>query len=124
MMNLHGIARAWIPRVNPETPGLIRRSAGFTMGPGARQVPQYEPDAPALFQVQGLSQKELLQIDSINRQGILCSVYVGGNYYGVQRANQKGSDLFLFNGQTWKVITVLEAWPDWCKVALSLQQSP
>ena len=119
-MNLHGIVRDHIARVNPEIPAVIRHSAGYQIV-GGKQVPKYEPDEPAMIQKQELTQRELLQVDSINKQGVLCSIYVSGNYYGVLRASQLGGDLFIFNGQTWKVVQVLEAWPDWCKLAAVLQ---
>jgi len=33
----------------------------------------------------------------------------------------KGGDLLDFGGQTWLVTAVLETWPDWCKVGVTLQ---
>ena len=121
-MNLHGIASRFISRVNPEIPAVIKKASGFTTNAAGKRSPTYEPDFPAMVQKQDLTQRELQQIDSINQQGILCSVYVNGNYYGVLRASQRGGDLFVMGGQTWKVVQVLEAWPDWCKIALVLQQ--
>lgn len=120
-MNLQGIARRYITRVNPDIPAIIRRSDGYTTLANGKQVPKYEPDQHAMIQRQELTQRELMQIDNANKQGAMCSIYVEGNFYGVLRASQLGGDLFIFNGQTWKVVQVLEAWPDWCKLAMVLQ---
>ena len=120
-MNLQDIVRSHITRVNPDIPAIIRRSAGYTTLPNGKQVPAYEPDQDAAIQRQELTQRELMQIDNANKQGVMCSIYVSGNYYGVLRASQLGGDLFIFSGQTWKVVQVLESWPDWCKLALVLQ---
>lgn len=120
-MSLQTLARACIASINPDIPAIIRRSAGYTTLPNGKQVPAYEPDEQAMIQRQELTQRELMQLDNVNRQSVLCSVYVSGNYYGVLRASQLGGDLFIFNGQTWKVVQVLEAWPNWCKLALVLQ---
>ena len=120
-MNLQDIVRSHITRVNPDIPAIIRGSAGYTTLANGKQVPKYEPDQHAMIQRQELTQRELMQIDNVNKQGVMCSVYVSGNYYGVLRASQLGGDLFIFNGQTWKVVQVLEAWPDWCKLAMVLQ---
>lgn len=120
-MNLHGFARGFVAAVNPEVPSTIRKSAGFTTLPNGKQVPAYEPDIEAMVQKQELTMRELMQVDNVVKQGVLCSVYVSGNYYGVLRAAQLGGDLFIISGQTWKVAQVLEAWPNWCKLALVLQ---
>ena len=120
-MNLHGLVRGYVSHVNPEVPATIRKSAGFTTLPNGKQVPTYEADVSARVQKQELTMRELMQIDNVVKQGVLCSVYVSGSYYGVLRAAQLGGDLFVIGGQTWKVAQVLEAWPDWCKLALVLQ---
>jgi len=120
-MNLHGLVRGFISGVNPEVAATIRKSAGFTTLANGKQVPAYEPDVSALVQKQELTMRELQQIDNVVKQGVLCSLYVAGNYYGVNRSSQLGGDLFIVGGQTWKVVQVLEAWPDWCKLAVVLQ---
>ena len=120
-MDLHGMARGFIGHVNPEVPAIIRRSNGYTTLPNGKQVRAYHPDERAMVQKQELTMRELQQIDNVVKQGVMCSIYVAGNYYGVTRSTQLGGDLFVIGGQTWKVAQVLEAWPDWCKLALVLQ---
>ena len=120
-MDLHGMARGFISQVNPEVPANIRRSSGFTTLPNGKQEPSYHPPEAVMVQKQELTMRELQQIDNVVKQGVMCSVYVPGNYYGVTRSTQLGGDLFEIGGQTWKVAQVLEAWPDWCKLALVLQ---
>ena len=60
-------------------------------------------------------------VDGLNIQGELCSVYLNGQIYGVDRGTAKGGDKFVFNSQTWLVVAVPEQWPDWCRVILCLQ---
>lgn len=120
-MNLHGIAAGAVGAVNPFIPAAIRQSTGYTTQADGERVPSYADPVSVMLQRQDLSSRDLRQIEGLNIQGITCAAYVRGNWYGVDRGNGQGGDLFDFNGQTWLVVAVLEAWPDWCKVALCLQ---
>ena len=82
-MDLHGMARGFISQVNPEVPANIRRSSGFTTLPNGKQEPSYHPPEAVMLQKQELTMRELQQIDNVVKQGVTCSVYVPGNYYGV-----------------------------------------
>lgn len=121
-MNVHKLARGLTSRVNPEVPAVAKRSLGYTTSASGKQAPSYAPDENIMVQKQELTMRELQHIDNVLKQGVLCSIYVEGNYYGVHRENKTGGDLFVIQGQTWKVVQVLEAWSGWCKLALSLQQ--
>ncbi|HEY6030507.1 MAG TPA: hypothetical protein VIU44_08090 [Gaiellaceae bacterium] len=72
-------------------------------------------------QVQDLSQRDLLQLNGLNVQGSQKTVYVGGMLSGVVRPTQKGGDLITLDDGTWLTTAVLEQWPDWCRVAVTLQ---
>lgn len=120
-MNLHAIAAGVIGAVNPHTPGLVHISLGSTVGPDFRQIPAYAAPQIALMQIQSLSTKDLQQLDSLNISGSTRAIYLSGNLNGLVRPMGKGGDLVSFGGQVWLVTAVLEGWPDWCKVSVTLQ---
>lgn len=120
-MNLHGIVSPIIAAVNPMMPGKVRYSDGYEMGPGRKQVPKYLATVDVSLQVQPLSTGDLKHLEAQNIQGVQRAVYMFGDTQGVVRPLAKGGDLLDFGGQTWLVTAVLETWPDWCKVGVTLQ---
>lgn len=69
-MNLHGMARRAIGRVNPETPVTIQQSTGaYTVTPDGTRIPQYST-LTSSAQIQALSADELRQVDGLNLQGV------------------------------------------------------
>lgn len=73
-------------------------------------------------QVQPLSYKDIEHVDSLNIGGYRRAIYISGRLDALVRMNQKGGDLvILADGTVWLVATVLEQWPDWVKVAATLQ---
>jgi hypothetical protein len=64
-------------------------------------------------------------MDSLNLQGDFQAIYINGHVAGLVRPNNKGGDLItLQDGRNYLVTTVLEDWPDWCKVAVTQQNNP
>lgn len=122
-MNLHGIVRGVIAVVNPEVDGILRVCTGFTTGTAGRQVPVYAADVSVRVQVQDLSQRDILHLDSMNIQGSQKVLYLSGAISGIVRSQGKGNDLVLLNNgaEIWAVTAVLEQWPDWCRVSVTLQ---
>jgi hypothetical protein len=120
-MNLHGIASGAISAVNPMIPATVASSTGYTTNPDGSRVPAYSttPDVP--IQVQALTAKEIERLNNLGIQGVLRVVYLSGNANGIVRKYGEGGDLLIFNGQTWLATTVLESWPDWTKLAVTLQ---
>lgn len=123
-MNLHGIVAGAIGTVNPFITAQAIQSTGYTALPSGKQVPSYADPITLSIQKQELSFKDLQHVDGLNIQGELCSVYLSGQIYGVDRGTAKGGDKFVFNSQTWLVVAVPEQWPDWCRVILCLQVAP
>lgn len=119
-MNLHQIVRGPITTVNPDVPGVLKVNSGFTTAPGGKRVQSYT-DVDVMAQMQELSSTDLKQVDAINVQGILRSVYLNGNFNGINRPDQKGGDILVVNGQQWLVVKVPELWPDWVKVIVCQQ---
>jgi len=121
-MNLHGIVRAAIGTVNPHQPVILRRSAGYTTSPSGRQVPAYEAPVTVRGQVQSMTTKDLRQLEALNVQNSEVAIYLDGFLDGVVRMSQKGGDLIeTQDGKVWLTTNVLEQWPDWVKVAVTLQ---
>ena len=120
-MNLHGIVSGAIGTVNPFIPAQAYQSSGYTTAADGSRVSSYATAVPLSIQKQELSFKDLQHVDGLNLQGIMCSVYLTGQIYGVDRGTAGGGDKFTFNGQTWLVVSVVEQWPDWCRVILCLQ---
>lgn len=126
-MNLHGIVRGAITAVNPDIPGIILRSTGWTTLPSGKRTPNYSPEQNVQIQVQALSSRELQQIEFLNIQGILRTLYMYGNVEGIDRPDKEGGDIVQFAQvpgeavQSWLVVRVNQVWPDWCSVVVALQ---
>lgn len=119
-MNLHGLASGYVSAVNPMIPVVVKQSTGFTVDANHNQVPTYTTISTA-GQVQPLSSTDLRLLERLNIQGVKQAVYLSGNFEGVFRVLGKGGDLITFNGFTYLVTAVLERWPTWCKVGVTMQ---
>ena len=120
-MDLHSIAGGAIGAVNPFVAAQYLKSTGTTTNADGSRAPAYAAPVTVSIQKQELSFKELQQIQNLNLQGIVCSMYLKGAAYGVYRGAGTGGDKIVLNGQTWLVVAVPESWPDWCKVIVQLQ---
>ena len=123
-MNLHAVANSAIRAVNPNVPATLRVSAGYATAPDGAQVPAYVAQA-VRAQVQALTYKDLVQVSGLNLNGSKCAIYLYGVANGVVRVTAKGGDLLVIASGvyagTWLIAQNLEQWPDWCKVAATLQ---
>lgn len=122
-MNLHGLASGLIGAVNPAIPLTIQVSAGYATDAGGKRTPIYAvPSINIPGQVQSLTFSDLKQVEGLNLQGIKRAIYLYGRVDGLVREFNKGGDLITApDGNIWLVALVLEYWPDWCKVAVTLQ---
>ncbi|WP_048996424.1 hypothetical protein [Burkholderia multivorans] len=121
-MNLHGIVSGAISTVNPPILATFKSSNGtYTTNPDGTRIPAYDITENVPIQVQALTAAEIRHMDNLNLQGVLRAVYLNGQANGIVRKYGKGGDLLIFNGQTWLATTVLESWPDWTKIAVTLQ---
>lgn len=119
-MNLHGIAASAIGAVNPFIQITVQQSTGYTVDANYKQVPTYTT-ITTTGQVQPLSATDTRRLLGMNIQNVTQAVYLNGNFEGVFRVLGKGGDLLVFNGYTYLVNAVLERWPDWCKVGVTMQ---
>lgn len=125
-MNLHSAVAGAIGAINPFIPVSIQRSTGYTVAPGGKQVPSYATVPSMMGQKQPLSGSDIYRLNTLNIQGVTCKMYLNGNYEGVVRDDGQGGDLFTFGtpAKLYLVTQVMERWPDWCCVALTMQESP
>lgn len=126
-MDLHSIVSGAIGTVNPFILASIEMSSGYTTTASGKQVPAYFPAINQLIQVQALQYNDIAQLDGLNIQGERRAIYLEGFWSGVIRSDSKGGDLLTFPEypggalRTWLVVQVLEHWPDWSKLAVTLQ---
>jgi hypothetical protein len=120
-MNLHQIVSGAIGVVNPHVIAQLYQSTGYTTADDGTQMPSYAAPVRASVQVQALSSDELKLVDGLNVQGNKQAIYLNGNWQGLVRPDHRGGDLIKLGDTTYLVITVLESWPDWTKLAVVLQ---
>ena len=120
-MNIFGIVRrlsAVVPRVNL----TVQVSTGYTTNADGSRVPTYAAPQVVSGSVQALQFNDITQLDALNIQGERRKIYIKGQVDGLVRVENKGGDLITDPlGNVWLVALVLEAWPDWCSVAVTLQ---
>ena len=126
-MNLRGLANKYTRLTNNNIQVNWVQSTGYVTDSAGKRVPTtitLTVDA----QVQALSTSDLKHIDGLNITGVMRTVYLYGNAAGVVRADQIGGDILRFpevpNGtiRNWLITQVVETWPDWCHVIVTLQQ--
>ena len=120
-MDLRGLANGVSSTVNPNKTVTVRRSTGFTIGAGRRQVPSYAAPVTGPGQIQALDANDIKQLDGLNVQGTIRAIYLRGNLAGVIRPDGTGGDIVQISGQDRLVVKVLEGWPTWTKAAIVLQ---
>jgi hypothetical protein len=121
-MNLESMASGVIGGVNANTAVTIKRAIGYVYsdaGDGT-QVPQYQI-VNTYAQIQALSGTDIQRLNNLNIQGLMCAAYVDARIHAIVRKDGKGGDLFVFRGNTWLAVHILENWSEWTKVVLVLQ---
>ena len=120
-MDLRGLANGVTSTVNPNKTVTVRRSTGYTIGAGRKQVPGYADPVTGPAQIQALDANDIKQLDGLNIQGTVRAIYLRGVLAGVVRPDGTGGDIVQIAGQDWLVVKVLEGWPTWTKAAIVLQ---
>lgn len=120
-MNLHQLVRGAIGSINPDIPVTIKQSTGATGEDDTGRVTPIYATLTATGQKQPLTGRDIERFQQQGIQGVTCKMHLNGNYEGMFRVLGKGGDLLLFGGQTYAVASVMERWPDWCCVALTMQ---
>ncbi len=121
-MNLHKVVSGSIAAVNPHQRATLQFSTGYTTNSDGSRVPTYGTPIMVTAQVQSLTEPELQHLQGLNVQRSEQGIYLSGMLHAVQRPTQKGGDLVtLRDGTVWLTTSVLEGWPDWCKVSVVAQ---
>ena len=120
-MDLRSVANGISGVVNPNVPVIVKRSTGYTVGAGQKQIPSYAASGPGFGQLQALDANDVKQLDGLNIQGMCKALYLRGVLAGVVRPDGKGGDIVTIAGQDWLTVKVLEGWADWTKIAIVLQ---
>ena len=125
-MNLHAIVAGVIGTVNE--PMLVTVQVSTGPGPTARdgkRSPTYAAPFNLWADVQAFTTKDLQLIDRLNIQKSDRAIYFNGEVDAIIRMSQKGGDLVtLPDGTVYLTTAVIERWgaaPDWCRVAVTLQ---
>lgn len=120
-MNLHAIAAPIIAAVNPMTAVTMRRSTGYMINADGSRTPAYT-DTTLQAQIQALTYQDLQMIEGLQLNGERRSIYLYGNFGSMNRGAGTGGDLIIFPDATvWLIAFGFEVWPDWCRVAATLQ---
>lgn len=126
-MDLRGMANAVSNAVNPNLIVSVQRSTGYTIGTGRKQVPTYADAVSGPAQVQALDGNDLKQLDGLNIQGTIRTIFLRGNLASVVRPDTKGGDLVTIpapsvHAGSWLIVKVLETWELWTKAAIVKQE--
>jgi hypothetical protein len=121
-MNLHQLASPAINVVNPRIPVIIQVNAGYNTAASGKRTPIWDVPVEVLGQVQELTTRDLRQLDGLNITGSSRKVYLYGTVNAGVRVTRNGGDLItLPDGNVYLTTSVLEQWPDWVCVAITLQ---
>lgn len=126
-MNLRQIANGLTRAVNPNQTVQWVRSTGYSTDAAGKRQPLPDLTKPLSANVQPLQGKDLQHVDALNLQGVFRSVYLYGDVEAIVRADGKGGDILQFpltpggDAKNWLVTQVMESWPDWCRVIVTLQ---
>lgn len=120
-MDLRSIANGVANTVNANVMVSVKRSIGYTVGTGRKQIPTFAQAVDGLAQVQALDGSDLKQLDGLNIQGTIRAIYLRGKLAGVVRPDGEGGDIVTMDGADWLVVKVLESWPTWTKAAIVKQ---
>jgi hypothetical protein len=125
-MNLRRIANNRTMRVNRNVSAVWRRSDGYETQDDGTRTPKFI-ETPISINPQPVATK-LLRIEGLNIEGVKRSVYINtSQIMGVVRPDVRGGDYLVFPpcpgdiNKNWKVIEVIETWPDWSHVIVVME---
>jgi hypothetical protein len=121
MIDVRGMANMVSSTVNDNKTVQVFVSTGYTTGAGQRQVPSYADPVTGYAQIQALDSIDLKHIDGLNLQGTIKTIFMYGALAGVVQPQNKGGDLVKFDGNTWLIVKVVEAWPTWTRAVIQYQ---
>ena len=132
-MNLNASASATTRAITPAVAGQVWLSTGYSTATDGTRTPTFNTESQVTLDMQPSSGGDIRQLDGLNIQGVQRVAYVRGDIQGLVRVTGKGGDMIVIPASpaapayavgSWLVVTVMETWPDWCKVGLTLQVNP
>lgn len=127
MIDVHSLANQAVQQVNTDTSVVwVQSTGGYTTDATGHRTPTTATQT-VQANVQGVSAEDLKHLDGLNIQGVMRSVHLYGNVQGAVRADSQGGDILRFPEvpgsavRNWRVVTVMETWPTWCRVIAVLQ---
>ena len=122
-MNLRNIANAATRSINPNVVAQWSRYGGYTTAASGKTETTYAAPVAVTIQAQALTKADIQHIDALNLSPCERAVYVNAQVSAIDREDQTGGDLLVFEGRTWLVTAILEGWTTagWCKAALTKQ---
>ena len=121
-MNLHSVVSGVISAILPPSNLAVQISSGYVTNSDGSRSPSYAPAQIVSGFVQALQYNDIVQLDALSIQGERRKIYINGQVDGLVRVLNKGGDLITDPlGNVWLVVLVLEYWPGWCSVAVTLQ---
>lgn len=127
-MKLRSIVNGAIQGINRDQQITWLQSAGYATAPDGTRTPT-QASTQIRANVQALSGTDLRLAEGLNMQGVMRSVYLHGDVEGIVRSDGKGGDILQFplvpggTVHNWLVTQVMETWPTWCRVIVTLQNS-
>lgn len=125
-MNLRAIANSITRAINPNnTQAVLMTNDGYSIAAGGIQQPKYI-ESIIEIQTQSIESDQLDHLNLVSQQGQYNFVYANGLISAQRRSLNKGEDMLRFKpyGEdeevTWKVVKVLESYPDWVKVLVHM----
>lgn len=126
-MTIRGLANGLTRMVNGNQMLTWVQNSGYYTDNAGKRVPKPPLEQTLSGQVQPLTSDDIKHMDALNMQGVFRSVYLYGDVQAIVRADGKGGDLLRFpdapggDSRNWLVSKVMEAWPTWCRVIVTLQ---
>jgi len=126
-MNIRAIANMAVQRVHSNATIMWSKSLGYTIDDDGIQEPAYAEQTAIQADVQGLSVSDIRAYEGLNITTASRKVYIAEQPNGNSRPDVQGGDLFVFpavtggDDRTWLVTAVLESWPDWSCVLVTMQ---
>lgn len=122
MIDIFGAAGNLCAPINPHITGTLKGSTGSITNDDFSVTPQYTTTTVEI-EVQAVSSQDLQQVENINQQADMRSVYVRGAVRALNRPLQIGGDILTFYDSDWLVTQQLEEWGngEWSKVLVTRQ---
>ena len=121
-MNLHNIVRKAINSVNPDQLINIKVFSGVDNS-GTYAVLSYT-ETSAIAQIQPLNSEDIQFINNFNSSSLYKTMYINGDWSGLNRVTESGGDLIEWDNKVWYVSSVPEGWNEtagWTKVIVVAQ---